>query len=199
MPVAFSLTLLQTMSYRRLLPLALSFVLAGCSTIQNIFDPLSPGADSSAAFVLTAKGVQQFQCTADANGRYWKFITPQAELTDGKGRVVARQGSEGSFLPKTAPFWPPRLKSTPTRQHRAICETSFTALPRAARKACSQGSLTSSAPTAKAAYRSRAVRRLNWGSRSKCPSRRLTPSIATADKILKNQRLPLSPPHNWTN
>ena len=100
MPVAFSLTLLQTMSYRRLLPLALSFVLAGCSTIQNIFDPLSPGADSSAAFVLTAKGVQQFQCTADANGRYWKFITPQAELTDGKGRVVARQGSEGSFFAK---------------------------------------------------------------------------------------------------
>lgn len=100
MPVAFSLTLLQTMSYRRLLPLALSFVLAGCSTIQNIFDPLSPGADSSAAFVLTAKGVQQFQCTADANGRYWKFITPQAELTDGEGRVVARQGSEGSFFAK---------------------------------------------------------------------------------------------------
>ena len=100
MPVAFSLTLLQTMSYRRLLPLALSFVLAGCSTIQNIFDPLSLGADSSAAFVLTAKGVQQFQCTADANGRYWKFITPQAELTDGKGRVVARQGSEGSFFAK---------------------------------------------------------------------------------------------------
>ena len=88
------------MSYRRLPTIVLSLALAGCSTIQNIFDPLSPGADASAAFVLSAQGIQQFQCTADANGRYWKFITPQAELKDAKGHVVARQGSEGSVFAK---------------------------------------------------------------------------------------------------
>lgn len=88
------------MSYCRLLTIVLSLALAGCSTIQSIFDPLSPGADASAAFVLSAQGIQQFQCTADANGRYWKFITPQAELKDAKGHVVARQGSEGSVFAK---------------------------------------------------------------------------------------------------
>ena len=198
MPVAFSLTLLQTMSYHRLLPLALSFVLAGCSTIQNIFDPLSPGADSSAASVLTAKGVQQFQCTADANGRYWKFITPQAELTDGKGRVVARQGSEGSFFAKDGSILAAKIekhadKATPGNLRDLVYRTTSRG------KEGMLTGITHVKRTAKAAYRSRAVRRLNWGPRSKCPSRRLTPSIATADKILKNQRLPLSPPHNWTN
>lgn len=86
------------MSFRRLVLLALPLILSGCSTLQSFFDPLSPGADTSAAFILTGKGVQQFQCTADAAGRYWKFITPQAQLSDEKGRVVARQGSDGSFF-----------------------------------------------------------------------------------------------------
>ena len=45
------------MSYRRLLTIVLSLALAGCSTIQSIFDPLSPGADASAAFVLSAQGI----------------------------------------------------------------------------------------------------------------------------------------------
>lgn len=76
----------------------LPLILTGCSTLQNVLDPLSPSGDSSAAFVLTGKGVQQFQCTSDAGGRYWKFITPQAQLTNDKGRVVARQSSDGSFF-----------------------------------------------------------------------------------------------------
>lgn len=86
------------MTLLRLSFVVLPVVLTGCSTLQSFFDPLSPGADSSAAFVLTGEGVQQFQCTADANGRFWKFITPQAQLRDRQGRVVARQGSEGSFF-----------------------------------------------------------------------------------------------------
>lgn len=85
---------------RQLLSIALTLTLAGCSSFQSFFDPLAPSSDSSAAFVLTGKGVQQFQCTADANGRYWKFITPEAQLTDGKGRTLARQGSEGNFFAK---------------------------------------------------------------------------------------------------
>lgn len=84
------------MLLRRFFLLCLPAALAGCSTLQNLFDPLAVDAD--AAFVLTAKGVQQFQCTADAGGRYWKFIAPSAQLTDKRGRVVARQGSDGSFF-----------------------------------------------------------------------------------------------------
>ena len=72
----------------------------GCSPLTALLDPLAPQTDADAAFVLTGKGVQQFQCTADAKGRYWRFITPQAQLTDAHGRVVARQGSDGNFFAK---------------------------------------------------------------------------------------------------
>ena len=75
------------MSYRRLLTIVLSLALAGCSTIQSIFDPLSPGADASAAFVLFAQGIQQFQCTADANGRYWKFKKDEADVWGKSGKA----------------------------------------------------------------------------------------------------------------
>lgn len=84
---------------RRLLLLALPFALTGCAAIESLVNPLAPeGAHE--AFVLTGKGVQQFQCVSDARGRYWRFVTPAADLRDEKGRSVARQGSDGNFFAK---------------------------------------------------------------------------------------------------
>ncbi len=83
---------------RLLLPVAAALALGGCATIENLMDPVAPKTGDKAAFVLTASGVQQFQCTADAKGRYWRFIAPEASLVDAKGRQLVRQGSDGSFF-----------------------------------------------------------------------------------------------------
>ena len=46
---------------------------------------------------LIGSGYQQFQCTTDSKGRYWRFVSPKAELKDKSGRTVATQGSEFTF------------------------------------------------------------------------------------------------------
>ena len=85
------------MTFRLFLP-ALSVLsaltLTGCSALDAL---MGPGAidpkDTSAekALVLYGTGVQKFQCTADTQGLWWRFITPEVTLRDEKGRKVAAQ------------------------------------------------------------------------------------------------------------
>lgn len=86
------------MLLRPLFLLCLPFGLAGCAALESLMNPLTPSDGASAAFVLSGQGVQLFQCTSDAAGRYWRFIAPDTRLTDAQGRLVARQGSDGSFF-----------------------------------------------------------------------------------------------------
>lgn len=91
------------MTFRLFLP-ALSVLsaltLTGCSALDAL---MGPGAidpkDTSAekALVLYGTGVQKFQCTADTQGLWWRFITPEVTLRDEKGRKVAAQGADFTF------------------------------------------------------------------------------------------------------
>lgn len=49
------------------------------------------------ALRLSAKGVQVFRCEARGKESHWVFRLPEAELTDGTGKVVARHGVNFSF------------------------------------------------------------------------------------------------------
>lgn len=88
-------------TFCRTLLIALAPVmLAGCSSITELFsDPLTP-QKGVVVLDLTGTGYQQFQCTADKKGRYWRFVSPKVELKDKSGKVVATQGSDFTF---TAP------------------------------------------------------------------------------------------------
>ena len=86
---------------RRLL-LAATLLLTGCAG----FNPFGPGPvdpqDTTAkpGLVLTGSGVQKFQCSADKDGYWWRFIAPEVVLTDKTGRRIATQGADFNF---TAP------------------------------------------------------------------------------------------------
>ena len=91
------------MTFRLFLP-ALSVLSALTLTVCSALDALmGPGAidpkDTSAekALVLYGTGVQKFQCTADTQGLWWRFITPEVTLRDEKGRKVAAQGADFTF------------------------------------------------------------------------------------------------------
>jgi hypothetical protein len=59
---------------------------------------LAPPAGEQHAFTLAARGVQIYECRADANAAPgWAFVAPDAELFDDSGRRV---GSHGA-----GPFW----------------------------------------------------------------------------------------------
>lgn len=81
--------------------LLLSFsgaLLTGCANLPQLFgDGLSPEGDAVEVMQLFGRGVQQFQCTKDKDGRYWKFIAPKVSLTDDKGREVLVQGADFIF------------------------------------------------------------------------------------------------------
>lgn len=82
---------------RKAFLIAVPLVLTGCASVTQLFsDPLTP-ENGIAVLDLTAQGVQQFQCTADKQGRYWKFVSPRADLSDKSGKVVVRQGAEFTF------------------------------------------------------------------------------------------------------
>lgn len=80
--------------------------LAGCSLFSGFFpwetgygtDPVSPPEGARHLMTLTGKGTQVFQCTPDKQGRYWRFVTPQATLTDQKHRIVAEHGADFTFV-----------------------------------------------------------------------------------------------------
>ena len=86
----------------RRLFLAVTLLLTGCAG----FNPFGPGpvdpedATAKPDLVLTGAGVLKFQCSADKDGYWWRFIAPEVVLTNAAGRRVATQGADFNF---TAP------------------------------------------------------------------------------------------------
>ncbi len=81
--------------------LAVVTLLAGCSVFQTAPSPVDPkDVSAQADLVLTGTGVQKFQCASDKKGYWWRFIAPEAILTDKSGRKIAYQGADFNF---TAP------------------------------------------------------------------------------------------------
>jgi hypothetical protein len=81
----------------RLVALA-AMALAACTTGQNLVMPdlpaaLRPAADQRAYHETLAVGVQVYECVASAGwpGAFeWKFVAPEATLTDRAGRPIGR-------------------------------------------------------------------------------------------------------------
>lgn len=74
-------------------------VIAGCASapadkpLVQVPEKLSPGADESLAMVISARGVQIYECRAakDLRGNYeWAFVAPEADLFDAAGKQVGR-------------------------------------------------------------------------------------------------------------
>ena len=86
---------------RRIL-LAVTLLLTGCAG----FNPFGPGpvdpedATAKPDLVLTGAGVLKFQCSADKDGYWWRFIAPEVVLMNPAGRKIATQGADFNF---TAP------------------------------------------------------------------------------------------------
>jgi hypothetical protein len=75
-------------------------------------DKLKPGADESLAMIVSAKGVQIYECRAkkDQSGDYeWAFVAPEADLFDAGGNRIGRhyagphwESTDGSKILGTA-------------------------------------------------------------------------------------------------
>ena len=74
-------------------------LLAACASLQppahmvNVPDKLKPGANESLKMIVSAKGVQIYECRArkDQVGEYeWAFVAPEADLFDSRGNRVGR-------------------------------------------------------------------------------------------------------------
>jgi Protein of unknown function (DUF3455) len=85
--------------YRRFTPLFLSLLVTACASMQapaarvSVPDKLKPGANESLAMIVSAKGVQIYQCRAkkDEVGAYeWAFVAPEADLFDERGNRIGR-------------------------------------------------------------------------------------------------------------
>ena len=84
------------MSLRRISLVSLvSIALAGCSSFLT--DPVAPPQDVSLSFSYVGTGYQQFQCTADSKGYYWRFIAPEVEIRDATGKIFAWQSADFTF------------------------------------------------------------------------------------------------------
>ena len=77
----------------------LTFFVAGCANAQaprptvHVPDKLKPGANESLAMIVSAKGVQIYECRAgkDQTGNYeWAFVAPEADLFDARGNRIGR-------------------------------------------------------------------------------------------------------------
>lgn len=88
-----------------------AMLLAACSTSPSLLVPdvpaaLRPAADQRAYQEALAEGVQVYECVASAarSGAFeWKFVAPEATLSDRSGRPVGRhyagptwEGTDGS-------------------------------------------------------------------------------------------------------
>ena len=74
-------------------------LIAGCASAQparplvQVPDKLKPGADEALAMIVSAKGVQIYECRAkkDQSGDYeWAFVAPEAELFDAAGTRIGK-------------------------------------------------------------------------------------------------------------
>lgn len=87
---------------RKILLSLSALLLTGCAG----FNPFGPGPvdpqdiTAKPGLVLTGAGVQKFQCSADKDGYWWRFIAPEVILTNKNGRRIATQGADFNF---TAP------------------------------------------------------------------------------------------------
>jgi hypothetical protein len=77
----------------------LVLLVAGCTSPQpprsalEVLEKLSPGASQSLATIVSAKGVQVYECRAgkDQAGEYdWAFVAPEADLFDAGGNRIGR-------------------------------------------------------------------------------------------------------------
>jgi Protein of unknown function (DUF3455) len=77
----------------------LVLVVAACASSQpptslvKVPDKLKPGANESLAMIVSAKGVQIYECRArkDQVGGYeWAFVAPEADLFDARGNRIGR-------------------------------------------------------------------------------------------------------------
>ena len=81
---------------RSLFICALSFALAGCSTLFK--DAITPPDGASLSQTYTGTGHLQFQCAVDKHGYYWRFIAPEIEIRDATGLLFAKQVADFNFL-----------------------------------------------------------------------------------------------------
>jgi hypothetical protein len=66
---------------------------AGAPRLVDVPDKLKPSAGESLAMVVSAKGVQIYECRArkEMTGGYeWVFLAPEAELFDARGNRVGK-------------------------------------------------------------------------------------------------------------
>ena len=77
----------------------LLLLVAGCASsppptsMVTVPDRLKPGASESLAMIVSAKGVQIFECRASkdqAGGYEWAFVAPEADLFDARGNRIGR-------------------------------------------------------------------------------------------------------------
>src|SRR5947207_5662725 len=63
------------------------------TSMVNVPDKLKPGANEALAMIVSAKGVQIYECRArkDQVGGYeWAFVAPEADLFDARGNRAGR-------------------------------------------------------------------------------------------------------------
>jgi Protein of unknown function (DUF3455) len=77
----------------------LTLLVAACASQQpptsavKVPDNLKPGANEALAMIISAKGVQIYECRAkkDRAGEYeWAFVAPEADLFDARGKRAGR-------------------------------------------------------------------------------------------------------------
>jgi hypothetical protein len=71
---------------------------ASCTSTANTVAPkwLEPAPDEMPTMVASARGVQIYECRGKpeaAAGAEWTFVAPQAELYDGRERLVGHHGA----------------------------------------------------------------------------------------------------------
>jgi hypothetical protein len=81
----------------RVVAALLAIVLAACVTAP-LADRLRPAPGESLALVLSADGVQVYECRArQGAGHAWVFVAPEADLFDRRGHKVGRHGAGPSW------------------------------------------------------------------------------------------------------
>jgi Protein of unknown function (DUF3455) len=72
------------------------FLVAACTSLgttaptADVPAKLSPAANESLAAVVSAKGVQIYECRADKDRFQWTFVAPEAQLFDGRGAKIGK-------------------------------------------------------------------------------------------------------------
>jgi len=85
--------------YSKVIASSLAFLVGACASLQestgvvNVPENLKPPGNESLAMIVSAKGVQIYECRAkkDQPGAYeWAFVAPEADLFDTSGKKIGR-------------------------------------------------------------------------------------------------------------